>query len=275
MEPFTFPKLFWIFPVPILLWAFCRFLLRKGGIGVALFLFVAAVSWYIYDSLFGYSMEKWMRQQRVFEIIFHHFPEDKDEYIHQYVVGYKSGGQIGLARKQEAAKIYMILNHLKYYIVNTPAQDISQFVAAETALLGALYQKDQEACFRYVNDSMNYAEAWHLVGSDIFLAAVHNVPQMIVDAIDHPEPVSESDRFRAAQVYSNIWNEMQTLGLDARTMSLHRKKLTCGIYYREFLMLSQLPPKDAALFIKLLLSKDNFSNYSIPALTSQKLIPFH
>src|SRR5579872_696212 len=136
-EPSTLPSLFWLLPLPFLLMGFSIFFIRRGA--VFAFLTGLVLSWFIYDSMYGSFMERWLAKQRVYAILFRDFPQDTQFFISEHLSAYKSRRQVGLAQKQEEMKIIMAVNRLKYYIANAPTRIISQYIVAEAWLLKTLY----------------------------------------------------------------------------------------------------------------------------------------
>jgi len=268
-EPFTLPSLFWLLPLPFLMMGFAIFFVRRGA--VFAFLTGLVFSWFIFDSMYGSFVESWLAKQRIYAILFRDFPSDKQYFVAEHLYAYRNRREMGLRQKQEEMKIVMAVNRLKYYIANTPAQIISQHIIAQTWLLRALYQKDHYSCDRYVaNSQENFAHAWRMAGNETFLASVSYTPLMIVDAVDNPEPVSASDRLRAVALYSNMLKSLKAMGVTISSVP------TCEAIYGEFYLLSQMPPKDAALIVKLIYSEDHLKAInSADSPIMEQLVPFH
>jgi hypothetical protein len=268
---FTYPSLIWLLLLSAV-FAVCGWLLVRK-IPAAVFVGCATlfVSWMAYDALLYKHMEKWLADQRVYAILFRDFPPDKERFISEYVAAFNSGGEEAVARKHEEMKIIMMVNHVKYYIDRTPSEVIRQHIIAETWLLHSLSTKDHDLCQRYLAYSGVFGDVWRTVGDDIFLASIRYNPQMIVEATDHPEPVSDSERSRAQELYTNMVRALQASG--ATLNADNGGALPCDTVHREFYLLSEMPPKDAALVIKFMYSADHLKQ---SALTSflQQLVPF-
>ena len=269
---FSFPSLVWIFPLPVMLFLALWMLTRKAVIGIFVAFAVVLVSWGIYQARLTSYLESWLSSQRVYAILFQDFPKDKAHFVSEYASAFRSGGEPAVARKHEEMKIIMMVNHVKHYIAKSPASVIKNYIAAETWLLSALYAKDRTLCQSYLGYSGVFERVWTTVGNDVFLASIRYNPEMIVDAVDHSEVVSDNDRFRASLLYKEMVNSMRSSGIDLRTDAL--KIMSCDAVYREFYLLSQMPPQDSALIIKFLYSEDHLKHPEAERSLLQMLLPF-
>ena len=269
--PFNYPSVFWLIPAALVFAVIGFALFRKVQAG----LFIAVVAlfplWFGFQSFLHSYTEEWLSKQRVYAILFKDFPQDKERFISEYTQAFILGGGKAVARKHEEMKIIMMVNHVKHYIENAPSALLTQYITAEAWLLNSLNSKNPVLCQRYLADSSVFEDVRNLVGDDIFLRSISYNPQMIVGAVDKPEPVSDSDRMKAAQLYWNMKKTLQATGVSFKTDN--NKVLSCDTSYRQFYALSQMPAHDAALIVKYLYSEGNLKGKS-KSNWLEKLLPF-
>jgi len=252
---FTYPSLFWLIPIPVVFVVLGWIWVRNTAGGLFMGAVATIIAWLVYGAVLHSRLEEWLAGQRVYAILFRDFPQDKEHFIAEYKGAFESGGNEAVRRKQEEMKIIMMVHHTGHYVERTPTEILKNHIMAEAQLLAALVQKNRDLCQRYLGYSGFFEDVWRTVGSDVFLASIRYNPYMIVEAEDHPELLTDRDRDRAYDLYRKLMQTMQDAGADMRIGK--DKVLPCDTVYREFYLLTRMPPKDAALVIKLMYSENH------------------
>lgn len=269
--PFNYPSVFWLIP-SCLIFILIGFALFRH-IAAGLFFGIASLilSGFLFHSFLHSHTEEWLSKQRVYAILFKDFPQDKERFISEYMQAFLLGGEKAVARKHEEMKIIMMVHHVKHYIENTPAELIGKYITAQAWLLSSLSGKNPKLCDSYHANSKVFEDVWRTVGDDIFLKSIGYNPQMIVEAVDHPEMLSDDEKRKAPGLYYNLVKTLRATGVSFNTGD--NKVLPCDTLYRQFYMLSQMPPQDAALIVKFLYSEDNLKD-SAASKWIKKFLPF-
>ncbi len=268
---FHYISIYWLIPVPIIfallgLGLFHRWLGAAIVGGIALI-----VSLIMFDSYLNSYTEEWLGKQRIYSILFRDFPKDKDRFVSEYVRAFEQGGKKELARKHEEMKIVIMVEYAKHYIEFTPVEVLSSYIKAETWLLSVIFRKNYSLCQNYIADYKHFNEVWDVVGDDVFLTSIRYNPFIITEAIYHPQTVTNAEKTKAVELYRKLIRTLRASG--AHLSNEDNKVVSCDTVYREFYALSQMPPEDAALLIKLLFSADHLNQLE-PMKWLGNLMPF-